>query len=468
MDQTSRDQTNDQEFTQSNTNHHQQHYQQQNNEPKEDNIPLIMDQPQIKFPNGAWANCTQHDHDNYPRNNNIIHDHDHDNYITVSCQTIQYRIHKPTFASSKSNIIIGILSSGGDDHNVGNGFKRRQSIRETWANHTAILEKKDTSTNNENDNDNDNESNNNNNNNNNGILFIVAGPFSNIQEEYHTYKDILWINQTEIYNGEASVLTYKTLSFIQIIYKLIKEYHKEDIVKYIFKTDDDSYIHVNNLHHHLIEEQHQQQSSSSSYNATSTIDYWGKCKLNNDIEPLRTPDNKWSISNELYPEPYFPKYCQGAGFALSWNFIRCSSKSSSLSSSTGSNSGSKNNHLNEHHHSNHIANIRFMPFEDVAVGLLAKRCNIQPTTIKNENLMNMYRFGRSEEVWRTNNNQGKMEKNKLPKPNMKNGRIVQHRIYDDWDMKEHHKIVMDETNYELESDVKWYYRPELEEGGERR
>ena len=57
----------------------------------------------------------------------------------------------------------------------------------------------------------------------------------------------------------------------------------------------------------------------------------------------------------LYPEPYYPRYCQGAGFALSWKFVHCAAST------------------NEH-----IAKARFMPFEDVAVGILAERCGYHP------------------------------------------------------------------------------------------
>lgn len=107
-----------------------------------------------------------------------------------------------------------------------------------------------------------------------------------------------------------------------------------------------------------------------------------------------------------------------------------------------------------------------MPFEDVAMGLIAERCNVQPTNIENEDWIHMYRFGRSEEVWRVNQGMERMPKHKLPKPNMDGGRFVQHRIYDDWDMKEHHKISINKKKYEAESKVEWYYRPDVEEGNE--
>ncbi len=41
------------------------------------------------------------------------------------------------------------------------------------------------------------------------------------------------------------------------------------------------------------------------------------------------------------------------------------------------------------------------------------------------------------------------------------GRIVQHRIYDAWDIK-HFKQVMDPDRYKKETDVKWYIEEEEE------
>ena len=80
--------------------------------------------------------------------------------------------------------------------------------------------------------------------------------------------------------------------------------------------------------------------------------------------------------------------------------------------------------------------------------------------VENENWINMYRFGRSEEKWRVNQGLKRMPKRKLPKPNMEDGRFVQHRIYDDWDMREHHKVVtLDKDQYKSQSKVEWYYRP---------
>ena len=56
----------------------------------------------------------------------------------------------------------------------------------------------------------------------------------------------------------------------------------------------------------------------------------------------------------VYPEPEYPPFCQGAGIAMSKKFLECAV-------GTG-----------------HISQIRYQPNEDVAIGLLAERCNITP------------------------------------------------------------------------------------------
>lgn len=384
---------------------------------------------------GAWANCTT------IHSRERIQSYTDQRTTIVSCHTIHYRIKTSSLTTqmkqSNNSIVIGVLSSGATSNDSINvGYQRRKAIRETWGMHQT------------------------------GVFFIVARPFTaaatassahgilSLEEEYETFHDLIWIDEEEIYDGEDSVLSYKTLSFVNIVHDLVMEDyyinsrsgssmnnfngdHKTSslsppsFIKYLFKTDDDSYVHVQNLRHHLLEQRQ------------NNRDYWGQCNTK-QVEPLRSRSNKWSASMELYPEKLYPRYCQGAGFALSWKFIQCAA-STSLSNGRS-----------------HIADARFMPFEDVAMGLIAQRCNIEPTKIEDENWIHMYRFERSEEKWRVNQGLERMPKRKLPKPNMDGGRFVQHRIYDDWDMREHHKIVMDKDRYDKESTVQWYYRPEAQ------
>ena len=328
---------------------------------------------------GAFANCTKH----------TIKEatpHPDQKSITLSCHTLSYRM--PAIASSEK-ILIGVLSTASGD-----GPGRRQSIRETWGQKHSVF-------------------------------FLVAGPWSDISKEYDDNKDLIWIDEEEVYDGEKSVLTYKTLALVKIVYNLSTNNNLD--IKYAFKTDDDSFINVGYLNEYLLDIEHEEE-----YN------YWGWC-MRKMFKPLRGNNDKWAVSEKLYPEPRYPRYCQGAGFALSWKFISCAAGPS-----------------------NHIDNIRFMPFEDVAMGLVGQRCGIVPSMVEDQKLIHMYRTDRSEERERVNQGLPKISKDKLPIPDM-DSRIVQHRIYDAWDMREHYKQVLDPEGYKEKTKVKWYYHEEDKE-----
>lgn len=331
---------------------------------------------------GAFKNCTKHTFKQGP-------EHPDQDNITLSCHTLSYRMPP---VSSLEKIVIGVLSSASGD-----GPGRRASIRETWAHKHSVF-------------------------------FLVAGPWQDIAKEYAEHKDLIWIDEEEIYDGEKSVLTYKTLAFAKIVYNLSTK--KNIDVRYAFKTDDDSFINVKYLKEYLLETKREEE-----YN------YWGWC-MRKSFMPLRGENDKWAVSEKLYPEPRYPRYCQGAGFALSWKFISCAAGPS-----------------------NFIDNARFMPFEDVAVGLIAQRCGIVPTMAEDKRLIHMYRTDRTEERERVNQGLPKISKKKLPIPDME-GRIVQHRIYDAWDMREHYKQVLDPEKYKKETTVDWYYHEEEVEAKE--
>merc|ERR1712150_3409 len=222
---------------------------------------------------------------------------------------------------------------------------------------------------------------------------------SEIKDEYKLYRDLIWIEENEVYNEKLSVLTLKTLSFLSIVHHFTDQMNID--YSACFKTDDDSYLNIDLLENWL---------------NTNPSDYFGWCP-DKQVVPLRSKEDRWSISYELYPENY-PRYCQGAGYALSRNFVKCC--------------------VSE----NHIAEFRFMPFEDVSVGILAERCHISPTHDKEH--FQMYRKETSRERKRVNTPNfvlGKTDDDYLPSADMK-GKILQHRIHGDTDMKNHHHSVM--------------------------
>jgi len=274
---------------------------------------------------GSMANCTANNINELQRQQHQA-SHPDSNTIIASCHQIHYRVPLSSFHNVPS-IIFGVLSIAN-----GEGPVRRQSIRDTWGHNHR------------------------------GVFFLVAGPWEEGREEYERYADLLWIDEEEVYDGERSVLTWKTLTFASVVHRVMGDADANSHARlrgsggggsysHCFKTDDDTYVNVENLYRSL-------------YNASQPhLDYWGWCQ-EKKYAPNRN-DGKWSVSNHTYPEPMFPRYCQGAGFALSRNFLDCAVGNS------------------------HIARARFMPFEDVAVGILAERCRITPFKVADRKMVRL-------------------------------------------------------------------------------
>jgi hypothetical protein len=257
-----------------------------------------------------------------------------------------------------SKIIVGVLSGAG-----GKGPLHRDSIRSTWARDRK------------------------------GIYFIVAGPWEVVKVEYEKYRDLIWIEEEEVYEGEESVLPFKTEIFLHILHKY--SLPGQAGFEYLFKTDDDSYVDLTKLAKTIV---------------GTHYDYWGCCTTDH-FRPLRSPTRKWRVTFELYPEEYYPLYCQGAGFAMSRKFITCISTN--------------------------LENFRYNPFEDVSVGLLAERCGIK--AVSDFARIRQYRTDDASEKKMLNDSK-KEEIFLLPRASMQ-GKILQHRVKTHYDMYAHHKCV---------------------------
>jgi hypothetical protein len=170
------------------------------------------------------------------------------------------------------------------------------------------------------------------------VYFLVAGPWTpEVDVEYEQYHDLIWLNKTDEYRG----LSYKTGAFVSIMQTYASRYYT-----HLFKTDDDSYVNVAELLHTLT---HQK------------VDYWGfSHRKGRAIRPglpgKRARSFKhaaFAVGSGVYPEAYYPPYCSGAGYALSSRFAECAAQE--------------------------MSTIRFHPFEDVFMGLMAERCGFTPT-----------------------------------------------------------------------------------------
>ena len=206
---------------------------------------------------GSFANCTGHSI------KEAMSDHLDQKRETISCQTLPYRM--PKITAIDREIFVGMLSGAG-----GEGPNRRKVIHETWG--QAHPKAK--------------------------VYFLVAGPWEGIQSEYNEYGNLLWIDHNEVYEGNDSVLLYKTEAFLKVMNNKLASLGTNGSSKYLFKTDNDSFVILDKLSEYLED-------------LDDPPDYWGWCKPN---PPIRDKKHKWGISREVYPEDWYPPYCQGADF----------------------------------------------------------------------------------------------------------------------------------------------------------
>lgn len=320
-----------------------------------------------EFDTGSFKNCTVEHKTSRAENSTDLalwHSrppHPESGMVVLSCRAVHYRAPLSEIEKGGHSVVVGVLSGAG-----GKGPLHRDSIRSTWARKRK------------------------------GIYFIVAGPWEDIVDEYEKYRDLIWIEEDEVYEGEQSVLPFKTQAFIHILQKY--SLPGKAGFQYLFKTDDDSYVDVEFLEETLEENSH---------------DYWGCCTTEH-YRPLRSPTRKWRVSFDLYPEQVYPLYCQGAGFAMSRDFVNCMSM--------------------------HLGYFRYMPFEDVAVGLLAERCGVTP--VSDFKKIHQYRTQDANEKKQLNNEK-REEIYFLPRATMK-GKILQHRVKTHYDMYAHHKCVVED------------------------
>jgi hypothetical protein len=328
-----------------------------NEKPKEEDRP---------FDTGSFGTCTTDmKTSTKPEDSKPIPSHPEAGMAIISCREVHYRAPLREIEKGNIPIVVGVLSGAG-----GKGPIHRDSIRSTWARGYK------------------------------GVYFIVAGPWEDIEKEYNHYRDLIWIDEEEVYEGEESVLPFKTEIFIYIMNKYTLP--GKAGFEYLFKTDDDSYVDLAKLENEIIGKEGE------------PIHYWGCCTDIN-YKPLRHPQRKWRVTFDLYPNIFYPLYCQGAGFAVSRDMAQCITADEN------------------------IRDFRYNPFEDVSIGLLAEKCGYPHTSDCKK--IRQYRTKDKGEIKQLNG-QVIEEIKFLPPATMEN-RILQHRVKTHLDMYNHHKCVLE-------------------------
>lgn len=176
-------------------------------------------------------------------------------------------------------------------------------------------------------------------------FFILAGAWEEIEEEYNSYGDILWVDQPDIdlasiwdHHGSRP---FKTETFLSAMYENVIKANSN--VEYFFKTDDDIHVDVENLMKQIKEKSEKE-----------TVDYWGRCIENE--RPSRDESSVDYFPFLFYPFNYYPSYCDGTGYVVSSKFIECAVGEDIMDTSI------------------------YLRNEAHAVGLLAEKCGIQPSS----------------------------------------------------------------------------------------
>ena len=169
------------------------------------------------------------------------------------------------------------------------------------------------------------------------VYFLVASTHYDtaLQQEALQHNDLVWLHKEDHYQQ----VTYKVESFLVLV-----GHYAGPHLQHVLKTDQDSWVRV-----------------SSVLPSVRGHDYFGYCQQRREVlrddnenhQNLPEAKKKFALSRQVYPYELFPPYCSGAGYALSRDFlIHCVMV--------------------------HAPFVRFHPFEDVAVGMLAERCGYQP------------------------------------------------------------------------------------------
>ncbi|KAJ4707440.1 Beta-1,3-galactosyltransferase [Melia azedarach] len=173
------------------------------------------------------------------------------------------------------DLFIGIFSTA-------NNFKRRMAVRRAWMQYPAVKA---------------------------GIVAVrfFVGSHKNqmvneeLWTEVQTYRDIQLMPFVDYY----SLITWKTIAICIFGTEVVS-------AKYVMKTDDDAFVRVDEV-----------LASLNRANVTRGLLYG---LINSDARPHRSPDSKWYISPEEWPQSIYPPWAHGPGYVVSYDIAKAVAK----------------------------------------------------------------------------------------------------------------------------------------------
>ncbi|TXG57557.1 hypothetical protein EZV62_015386 [Acer yangbiense] len=193
-----------------------------------------------------------------------------DNTVDIEAlRSIPLPLHHPL------DLFMGVFSTA-------NNFRRRMAVRRAWMQYHAVK---------------------------NGAVAVrfFVGLHKNhrvneeLWSEVQTYGDIQLMPFVDYY----SLLTWKTIAICIFGTEVVS-------AKYVMKTDDDAFVRVDEL-----------LASLNRTNVTNGLLYG---LINYEAIPHRSPDSKWYISMEEWPEYIYPPWAHGPGYVVSHDIAKAVAK----------------------------------------------------------------------------------------------------------------------------------------------
>jgi hypothetical protein len=157
---------------------------------------------------------------------------------------------------------------------------------------------------------------------------------TDLAQEFQQTTDLLWLQAGEDYRQG---LTRKTMALVHFFSRHIPQ------LDYIFKTDDDCYVNITQMQMELVKRK----------KVRPTLFYGYALRHRKPIRDKEGNYSKWFMTEEEYSKSEFPTYASGFLYAVSKPFADCIVTR------------------------RHMAEMPFIPWEDVAMGILAVACKVK-------------------------------------------------------------------------------------------
>jgi len=164
-------------------------------------------------------------------------------------------------------------------------------------------------------------------------VFLVGGESQPLD---YNKGDVLYVAGPEVYNDQGKYSSV-AMKVVAGMYFFVASKDRYPVATHLFKIDDDSFLDTERLEQVLRPE----------------IPYWGFRKA--QVQPTRLPWSRFFVAKESFPDPVYPEYAAGCGYALGVQsgFIECGVEKYRQ------------------------GQVPTTPMEDVNTGILAAACGVQ-------------------------------------------------------------------------------------------